>query len=193
MFWISHRQIHVRSHLQRAHLKRLNLKKISKVIINHERICLCFWILHLGGRNKTIFTPVKDFLLPEDLMAVDYLRQFTRHLPTLRAKLSRLKTLPVTDPMLSLTGDGISEEAMFRYLKSSFNLTVSSLFYWPHTVLLLYILCVRLCAYYETPPGAISNDTHTCADIHEQFGKAPLIREQVTQRLMWKMKRWMID
>lgn len=149
-----------------------------------EYVCFFFCILHLEGHNKTIFTPVKDFLLPEEFMAVDYLRQFTRHLPTLRAKLSRLKTLPVTDPMGSFTGDAISEEAMFRYVKSSLKLTVSRLFYWSHTVLTLYILCVRLCAYYDIPPDAVSNDMHSCATIHEQFGKAPLIREQVTQRLM---------
>lgn len=77
----------------------------------------------------TIFTPFKDCLLPEDLMAVDYLPQFKRHLPTLKGKLSRLKTLPVTDPLLSSTGATISEDSMFRYLQSSLNLPVSNMFY----------------------------------------------------------------
>lgn len=57
-----------------------------------------------------------DFLLPEDIMVVDYLPQFRRHLPSLKAKLSRLRTLPVADPLLSSTGDTISEVTMFRCL-----------------------------------------------------------------------------
>lgn len=77
----------------------------------------------------TLSTPFKDCLLPEDLVAVDYPPQFKRHLPTLKGKLSRLKTLPVTDPLLSSTGATISEDSMFRYLQSSLNLPVSDLFY----------------------------------------------------------------
>lgn len=46
---------------------------------------------------------MQDSLLPEDIMIVDYLRQYKRHLPTLRAKLSRLQTLPVSDPLLMST------------------------------------------------------------------------------------------
>ncbi|XP_056233081.1 protein shortage in chiasmata 1 ortholog isoform X2 [Seriola aureovittata] len=57
-------------------------------------------------------------LLPEELMAVDYLTQFKKHLPTLKAKLSRLRTLPVADPLLSSTGDAISEETIFRHCAS---------------------------------------------------------------------------
>ncbi|XP_037632604.1 protein shortage in chiasmata 1 ortholog isoform X2 [Sebastes umbrosus] len=64
------------------------------------------------GNNK------KDLLLPEELMDVDYLPYFKRHLPTLRAKLSRLRTLPVADPLLSSTGVTISEDAIFRHCAS---------------------------------------------------------------------------
>ncbi|XP_071339672.1 protein shortage in chiasmata 1 ortholog isoform X2 [Trachinotus anak] len=59
-----------------------------------------------------------DLLLPEELMAADYLPQFKRHLPTLKAKLSRLKTLPVADPLLSSTGDIVSEDTIFRHCAS---------------------------------------------------------------------------
>ncbi|KAM9391431.1 protein shortage in chiasmata 1 ortholog [Pholidichthys leucotaenia] len=50
-----------------------------------------------------------DVLLPEELIPVDHLQQFRRHLPTLGVILSRVKTLPVTDPLLSSAGDVISE------------------------------------------------------------------------------------
>ncbi|KAF3851348.1 hypothetical protein F7725_013120 [Dissostichus mawsoni] len=36
----------------------------------------------------------RDLLLPEELMVVDHLLHFKRHLPTLKAKMSRLRTLP---------------------------------------------------------------------------------------------------
>lgn len=49
---------------------------------------------------------------------VDYLPQFKRHLPTLKAKISRLMTLPVTDPLLTSTGDTISEDTVFRCANS---------------------------------------------------------------------------
>lgn len=62
-----------------------------------------------------MFTSVKGLLLPEELMVVDYLSQFKRHLPMLKAKLSRLRTLPVADPLLSSTGDALSEDTIFRY------------------------------------------------------------------------------
>ncbi|XP_056889972.1 protein shortage in chiasmata 1 ortholog isoform X2 [Takifugu flavidus] len=58
----------------------------------------------------------EEFLLPKDLMIVDYLPQFKRHLPTLRLKLSRLQTLPVSDPLLRST-DGTLDSA-FRNLES---------------------------------------------------------------------------
>uniref|UniRef100_A0A4W6ECT2 Shortage in chiasmata 1 n=1 Tax=Lates calcarifer TaxID=8187 RepID=A0A4W6ECT2_LATCA len=64
----------------------------------------------------------KDLLLPEELMAVDYLPRLKRHLPTLKAKLSRLRTLPVSDPLLSSRGETISEDAIFS-LSSSYEKT----------------------------------------------------------------------
>lgn len=60
------------------------------------------------------FKSFEELLLPEDMMVVDFLPQFKRHLPTLKTKLSRLRMLPVADPLLTLTGDSISEETIFR-------------------------------------------------------------------------------
>lgn len=45
--------------------------------------------------------------------------------------------------------------------------------------LLLLLLCVRLCASFDTPPGATSKASHSGADIHEHFEKAPLSTGQV--------------
>lgn len=64
--------------------------------------------------NKTMFASIPDHLLLEELMTVDHLPHFRRHLPTLRSKLSRLRTLPVADPLMSSAGGTISEDAMFR-------------------------------------------------------------------------------
>lgn len=102
-----------------------------QTIVGYKKYSDHFYYLyfHLGGHNETILTPVKDFLLPEDLMAVDHLRQFTRNMPTLKAKLSRLKTLPVADPIGSFTRESISEETMFRYLQSALNMTTSNCFH----------------------------------------------------------------
>ncbi|XP_075961127.1 protein shortage in chiasmata 1 ortholog [Anarhichas minor] len=91
----------------------------------------------------------KDLLLPEELMVVDYLPHFKRHLPSLKAKLSRLRTLPVADPLLSSTGDTISEDAIFRH-----------------------------CASFEKPPDVHTRDFQTCANIHEEFGKESLMKEE---------------
>ncbi|KAG8011879.1 protein C9orf84 [Nibea albiflora] len=73
--------------------------------------------LHSGKLpGETYRTPwVRDLLLPEELIVVDYLPQFRRHLPTLKVKLSRLRTLPVADPLLSSVGDTISEDTIFRH------------------------------------------------------------------------------
>ncbi|KAG7221311.1 hypothetical protein INR49_017378 [Caranx melampygus] len=60
----------------------------------------------------------KDLLLAEELMPVNYLPQFKRQLPTLKTKLSRLRTLPVADPLLSSTGDVISEDTISRHCAS---------------------------------------------------------------------------
>lgn len=65
--------------------------------------------------NENMSTSVKDLLLPEEIMLVDHLPRFKRHLPTLKAKLSRLRNLPVADPLLSSTGDALSEDAIFRW------------------------------------------------------------------------------
>ncbi|XP_078105996.1 protein shortage in chiasmata 1 ortholog [Sander vitreus] len=91
----------------------------------------------------------KDLLLPEELMVVDYLTHFKRHLPTLKAKLSRLRMLPVADPLLSSTGDTISEDTIFRHSAS-----------------------------YKKPPDVYASDIQTCANIHEEFGKESLMNEE---------------
>ncbi|XP_070820016.1 protein shortage in chiasmata 1 ortholog [Chaetodon trifascialis] len=88
-------------------------------------------------------------LLLEEVMGVDYLSKLKRHLPTLKAKLSRLKTLPVADPLLSSIGDTISVDTIFRH-----------------------------CASYEKPPNVITCDIPTCEDIHEEFGKESLMKEE---------------
>ncbi|XP_041643349.1 protein shortage in chiasmata 1 ortholog [Cheilinus undulatus] len=91
----------------------------------------------------------KDLLLPEVLLVVNYLPQFKRHLPTLKAKLSRLRTLPVADPLLSSTGQTISEDTIFRH-----------------------------CTPYEKPPDINTPDNETCAHILEEFGKESLMQEK---------------
>lgn len=53
-------------------------------------------------------------MLPEEFVVHDYLPHFKRHLPSLKTKLSRLRTLRVADPLLSATGDSITEDTVFR-------------------------------------------------------------------------------
>ncbi|XP_030274242.1 protein shortage in chiasmata 1 ortholog isoform X4 [Sparus aurata] len=91
----------------------------------------------------------KGHLLPEELMVVDFLSQFKRHLPTLKAKLSRLRTLPVADPLLSSTGDTLSEDTIFRH-----------------------------CASYEKPPDVTTTDVQMCENINEEFVKESLMKEE---------------
>ncbi|KAK2901796.1 hypothetical protein Q8A73_011542 [Channa argus] len=91
----------------------------------------------------------KDLLLPEELVVVDYLLQFRRHLPTLRAKLSRLRTLPVADPLLMSTGDSISNDILFRCHPS-----------------------------YEKPSFVNTCDTQMCANIQEEFVKESPVDEE---------------
>ncbi|XP_042276572.1 protein shortage in chiasmata 1 ortholog isoform X1 [Thunnus maccoyii] len=95
-----------------------------------------------GNKNK-------DLVLPEEMMVVDFLPQFKRHLPALKTKLSRLRTLPVADPLLSLTGDVISEETIFGN-----------------------------CASYEKPPDVFTSDVRMCENIHEEFVKESLMKEE---------------
>ncbi|KAK7934337.1 hypothetical protein WMY93_005233 [Mugilogobius chulae] len=54
----------------------------------------------------------KDISLEEEFMEVDYLKQFKRHLPSLKTKLSRLKMLPIPDPLFK--HDDISEDMILR-------------------------------------------------------------------------------
>ncbi|XP_061622988.1 protein shortage in chiasmata 1 ortholog isoform X2 [Phyllopteryx taeniolatus] len=64
-------------------------------------------------------TKDKDLLLLEDIMAADFLPRFKQHLPSLKSKVSRLKTLVVADPLISLSGDFVTEETIFRDCASS--------------------------------------------------------------------------
>ncbi|KAM4579444.1 protein shortage in chiasmata 1 ortholog [Fundulus diaphanus] len=98
-----------------------------------------------GPDSKT-----KGLFLPEELMTPDLLAQFKRHLPSLKAKLSRLKTLPVADPLLNSTG--ISEDSMFS--------------------------CFRRCASYQEPPAAAGIGADTRGDVQEQFVKQPLLEAE---------------
>ncbi|XP_006803946.2 protein shortage in chiasmata 1 ortholog [Neolamprologus brichardi] len=90
----------------------------------------------------------EDLFLPEELIPVDHLAEFKRHLPTLRVKLSRLRMLPVADPLLSSSGNPISEDNMFS--------------------------CFKHCASYEKPADVDTTNVQTCVDIQEEFVKQPL-------------------
>ncbi|XP_068603645.1 protein shortage in chiasmata 1 ortholog, partial [Brachionichthys hirsutus] len=91
----------------------------------------------------------RDLLLPEELMVVHYLPQFKRHLPTVQAKLSRLRTLLVADPLLSSVGDTVSEDTIFRY-----------------------------CTCYEKPPDVNKTRIQTCVDTLEEFSKESPMKEE---------------
>uniref|UniRef100_A0A668UJC5 Shortage in chiasmata 1 n=2 Tax=Oreochromis aureus TaxID=47969 RepID=A0A668UJC5_OREAU len=90
----------------------------------------------------------EDLLLSEELIPVDHLPEFKRHLPTLRVMLFRLRMLPVADPLLSSLGNPISEDNMFS--------------------------CFKHCASYEKPADVDTTNVQTCADIQEEFVKEPL-------------------
>ncbi|XP_028313679.1 protein shortage in chiasmata 1 ortholog isoform X2 [Gouania willdenowi] len=59
---------------------------------------------------------IKDLRL-EELVSVDHLSQFKGHLPKLEATLSRLRMLPIEDPLLNSAGKPITEDAMFSCFK----------------------------------------------------------------------------
>lgn len=119
--------IHVRNHFSSGPPTRWNLDIRTKVTTHScqhlQNICVSSLISSFS--QKYVFTSVKDLLLPEELIVVDYLPQFKRHLPTLKAKLSRLKTLPVADPLLTSTGDTITEDTIFRCICSSWSVFCS--------------------------------------------------------------------
>nr|XP_054586191.1 protein shortage in chiasmata 1 ortholog isoform X2 [Nothobranchius furzeri] len=94
-----------------------------------------------------------DFFLPEELITPDYVPQLKRRLPTLKATLSRLKMLPVADPLLGPTGLCISEDPMFS--------------------------CFTRCASYENNPDVDTVNPQICADVQEEFCKEPLLKEEL--------------
>ncbi|XP_055367768.1 protein shortage in chiasmata 1 ortholog isoform X2 [Betta splendens] len=92
----------------------------------------------------------KELLLPEEFVGLDYLPHFKRYLPSLKAKVSRLRTLHVADPLLSATGHPISEDTLFRQYVS-----------------------------YERPPDVKTSDFQWCVNIHEEFGKELFLEESL--------------
>lgn len=82
----------------------LTFKTGTRELVSYQSSCFL---------TENILTSFQDFLLPKDLMIVDYLPQFKRHLPTLRLKLSRLQTLPVSDPLLRATDSNL--DSAFRW------------------------------------------------------------------------------
>nr|XP_057927401.1 protein shortage in chiasmata 1 ortholog isoform X2 [Doryrhamphus excisus] len=91
----------------------------------------------------------EGLLLPEEMMVVDFLPHFKQHLPTLKSKLSRLKTLLVADPLPGLTGHSISEETILRH-----------------------------CVAYEGPSDVMHGCPRLCADINEEFCKESVTKEE---------------
>ncbi|XP_054630327.1 protein shortage in chiasmata 1 ortholog isoform X2 [Dunckerocampus dactyliophorus] len=91
----------------------------------------------------------ESLLLPEEMMVVDFLPHFKQHLPTLKSKLSRLRTLKVADPLLSLTGNAITEETILRH-----------------------------CVAYERPSDVMHGCPPLCANVNEGFCKESLTKEE---------------
>ncbi|KAK6306615.1 hypothetical protein J4Q44_G00235400 [Coregonus suidteri] len=90
-----------------------------------------------------------DLVMPEEVLFVDHLPQFRKHLPSLKAKLSRLRNLPVSDPLFSSTGGILSEEAIFRHS-----------------------------AAYEVPLDAETESSKTCSNTDEDFSNESLLNEE---------------
>uniref|UniRef100_A0A673WVG6 Protein shortage in chiasmata 1 ortholog n=1 Tax=Salmo trutta TaxID=8032 RepID=A0A673WVG6_SALTR len=90
-----------------------------------------------------------DLVMPEEVLFADHLPQFRKHLPSMKAKLSRLRNLPVSDPLLSSTGGTLSEEAIFRH-----------------------------CVAYEVPLDAETESSETCSNTDEDFSKESLLNEE---------------
>lgn len=64
--------------------------------------------------NWNLCISFEELLLPEEMLVVDFLPHFKKHFPTLKDKLSRLRTFPVADPLRSLAGAWL-EESMLRW------------------------------------------------------------------------------
>ncbi|MEQ2279209.1 hypothetical protein AMECASPLE_007105, partial [Ameca splendens] len=99
--------------------------------------------------QKSSESKSKDLFLSEEFITPDLLSHLKRHLPPLKAKLSRLKTLPVTDPLLNSTGIAISKDSMFRQ-----------------------------CASYQKPLDVDTIGGRTCGDVQEEFVKQPLFETE---------------
>uniref|UniRef100_A0A8C7SJ88 Protein shortage in chiasmata 1 ortholog n=2 Tax=Oncorhynchus mykiss TaxID=8022 RepID=A0A8C7SJ88_ONCMY len=91
----------------------------------------------------------RDLVMPEEVLFSDHLPQFRKHLPSMKAKLSRLRNLPVSDPLLSSTGGTLSEEAIFRH-----------------------------CVAYEVPLDGETESSETCSNTDEDFSKESLLNEE---------------
>ncbi|CAB1321682.1 unnamed protein product, partial [Coregonus sp. 'balchen'] len=97
-----------------------------------------------------------DLVMPEEVLFVDHLPQFRKHLPSLKAKLSRLRNLPVSDPLFSSTGGILSEEAIFRHS-----------------------------AAYEVPLDAETESSKTCSNTDEDFSNESLLNEEQLPQMHW--------
>ncbi|XP_047236177.1 protein shortage in chiasmata 1 ortholog isoform X3 [Girardinichthys multiradiatus] len=101
--------------------------------------------------QKSSESKSKDLFLSEEFITPDLLSDLKRHLPPLKAKLSRLKTLPVTDPLLNSTGIAISKDSIFRQ-----------------------------CASYQKPLDVDTIGGRTCGDVQEEFVKQPLFETEMS-------------
>ncbi|XP_056134719.1 protein shortage in chiasmata 1 ortholog [Lampris incognitus] len=91
----------------------------------------------------------EDLLLPEEVLLFDYLTRYKRRLPTLTAKLVRLRNLPVSDPLLSSTAGMLSEDTIFRH-----------------------------CAPFTIPPDVCNTSVQSCSILHEVFDKETVLNEE---------------
>lgn len=145
----------------------LTFKTGTRELVSYQSSC-CL--------TENILTSFQDFLLPKDLMIVDYLLQFKSHLPTLRLKLSRLQTLPVSDPLLR-SADSTLDSAFRWENKAIFlvSLSCSSFcFFFKKKK-----ICFRNLESYENLPGVKIGYTQMCGHIQEKFGKESPAAEEV--------------
>lgn len=102
-------------------------------------------------------------------MIVDYLPQFKRNVPTLRGKLSRLRTLPVSDPLLRST-DGTEDSTFWCGNEVIFLVSCSSLCFLK--------ICFRNIEPYDRMKISY---IHMCGTIQEKFDKELPAPEEVLQ------------
>ncbi|MEQ2160142.1 hypothetical protein GOODEAATRI_030474, partial [Goodea atripinnis] len=92
--------------LQRSTAQDQYVRLLNKQI--DQEIVFTWTTDHKGPESKS-----KDLFLSGEFITPDLLPQLNGHSPPLKAKLSRLKMLPVADPLLNSTGIAISKDSMF--------------------------------------------------------------------------------